>query len=99
MAQTGAFCQPIEHKDDFYEFHASHVAVCDSHKCAEQLKQLAGAVKLRVVPTTPALVLPGAVIREGATLDPNRDFCQHVASVEVAFTELTDLVKEKEISA
>ena len=67
MAQTGAFCQPIEHKDDFYEFHASHVAVCDSHKCAEQLKQLAGAVKLRVVPTTPALVLPEAVIREGAT--------------------------------
>jgi len=61
-------------------------------KCAEQLKQIAGAVKLRLAPTTPGLVLPDAVIREGAVLDPKRDFTQHVSSVQLAFTELTDLM-------
>ncbi len=61
-------------------------------KCSEQLRQVAGAVKLRLVPTAPALVLPEAVIREGAALDPNRDFSQHVASVQGAIADLVDLL-------
>lgn len=61
-------------------------------KCAEQLKQVAEGVKLRLVPTTPALMLSRAVIREGAALDPNRDFNQHVTSVQSAFAELADLL-------
>jgi NAD(P)H-dependent FMN reductase len=61
-------------------------------KCSEQLKQVAGAVKLRLVPTTPALVLPEAVIREGAALDPNRDFNQHLTSVQTALAEMADLL-------
>jgi len=36
------------------------------------MKQIAGAVKLRLAPSTPALVLPEAVIREGAALDSSR---------------------------
>lgn len=61
-------------------------------KCAEQLKQVAAAVKLRLVRTAPALVLPEAVIREGAAVDPNRDFNQQLRSVEGAFAELLDLL-------
>jgi NAD(P)H-dependent FMN reductase len=61
-------------------------------KCAEQLKQVAAAVKLRLVPTTPALVLPETVIREGAALEPSRDLNQHVASVQSAFAELASLL-------
>jgi NAD(P)H-dependent FMN reductase len=63
-------------------------------KCAEQLQQVADAVKLRLVPTKPALLLPEKVIREGATLDPKRDFNRHVASVELAFAELTDFMAQ-----
>jgi NAD(P)H-dependent FMN reductase len=61
-------------------------------KCSEQLKQVAGAVKMRLAPTTPALVLSDAVIREGAALDPNRDFSLHVSSVQSALAELADLL-------
>lgn len=49
-------------------------------------------MKLRVVPTTPTLVLRETVICEGASLDPNRDFNQHVASVQFAFAEVTDVM-------
>jgi len=63
-------------------------------KCAEQLKQVAGALKLRVVPTTPALVLPESVIRGGAALDPARDFSPHVTSVQTAFAELAALLNQ-----
>ena len=61
-------------------------------KCSEQLKQVAGALKLRLVPTSPTLVLPNAVIREGANLDPTRDFHPHVALVQSAFAELAELI-------
>jgi NAD(P)H-dependent FMN reductase len=61
-------------------------------KCAEQLRQVAGAVKLRVVATSPAIVLPEAVIREGAACDPDRDFAQHVPSIQSAFSELAALL-------
>jgi NAD(P)H-dependent FMN reductase len=61
-------------------------------KCSEQLKQVAGGVKLRLAPTAPALVLPEAVIREGAPLDPNRDFSHHLTSVQSAFAELAELL-------
>jgi NAD(P)H-dependent FMN reductase len=61
-------------------------------KCSEQLKQVAGAVKMSVAATTPALVLPDAVIREGAALDPNREFNKQVISVQRAFAELAALL-------
>jgi NAD(P)H-dependent FMN reductase len=57
-------------------------------KCAQQLKQVGEAVELRLVEATPALVLPRAVIREGATLDPERDFKDHVTSVRDALGAL-----------
>ena len=59
-------------------------------KCAEQLKQIAGAVKMRVVPTAPGIWLPDSVIREDAAFDPDRDFELHVASIRNAFTELAE---------
>jgi NAD(P)H-dependent FMN reductase len=59
-------------------------------KCAEQLKQVAGAVKMRVVPTAPGIWLPDSVIREDAAFDPDRDFELHVASIRNAFTELAE---------
>jgi NAD(P)H-dependent FMN reductase len=59
-------------------------------KCAEQLRQVAAAVKLRLVPTSPAIILPDAVIREGAACDPDRDFAAHVPSIKDALTELAE---------
>jgi NAD(P)H-dependent FMN reductase len=61
-------------------------------KCAEQLKQVALAVKMRVVATAPAITLPEAVIRRGAPLDPDRDFRPCLASVQNAFAELADQI-------
>jgi NAD(P)H-dependent FMN reductase len=57
-------------------------------KCAEQLRQVLGAVKARLVPTAPALVLPDAVIRAGDALVPDRDFASHVPAVREALTGL-----------
>jgi NAD(P)H-dependent FMN reductase len=57
-------------------------------KCAEQLRQVAGAVKMRVVSTSPGIVLPEDVIRLDAACDPERDFNQHVESIQKAFAEL-----------
>jgi NAD(P)H-dependent FMN reductase len=61
-------------------------------KCSEQLKQVANAVKMRLAATSPALVLPEAVIREGAALDPNREFSREVILVRGALGELADLI-------
>lgn len=61
-------------------------------KCAEQLRQVAGAMKMRVVTTSPGLVLPEDVIRHGATCEPDRDFAHHRESVRAAFAELVDQV-------
>lgn len=57
-------------------------------KCAEQLRQVAGAVKMRVVETMPAIRLPEAVIRQGAPFDPHTDFAEHVASIQDALNEM-----------
>jgi hypothetical protein len=37
-------------------------------------------------------MLRQAVIREGAALDPDRDFDQHVTSVQSAFAQLAGLL-------
>ncbi len=57
-------------------------------KCAEQSRQVLGAVKTRLVPTAPALVLRDGVIRAGVALDPQRDFQDHAAAVREAFVQL-----------
>jgi NAD(P)H-dependent FMN reductase len=61
-------------------------------KCAEQLRQVAGAVKMRLVPTVPGIWLPDSVIREDTGFDPGHDFESHVASIQSAFTELSDQI-------
>ena len=61
-------------------------------KCAEQLRQVAGAVKMRIVATAPGIWLPEGVIREDAPFNPERDFGSHVASIQNAFTELSDQI-------
>jgi len=62
-------------------------------KCAEQLRQVAGAVKMRVVPTAPGIWLSDAVIREGAPFEPDRDFKSHLPSIQTALAELADHMK------
>ncbi len=57
-------------------------------KCAEQLKQVASAVKMRVMATAPAITLPDGVIRQGAPLDRDHDFRPCLASIQNAFAEL-----------
>jgi NAD(P)H-dependent FMN reductase len=59
-------------------------------KCAEQLRQVAGAVKMRVVPTAPGIVLSDTVIREGAPFEPEHDFRQHLESIQQALAELAE---------
>lgn len=57
-------------------------------KCTEQLRQVAAALKMAMVATAPALQLPEEVIRHGATLIPEQNFCLHVDAVRQAFAEL-----------
>lgn len=57
-------------------------------KCAEQLRQVAVALKMGMVATSPALVLPEDVIRQGAALIPEQDLAIHAVSIRQVFDEL-----------
>ena len=57
-------------------------------KCAEQLRQVAGAVKMRVADTMPGITLSDDIIRHGEAFEPAVDFAGHRASIEQAFHEL-----------
>ncbi|MHC1479474.1 NADPH-dependent FMN reductase [Frateuria aurantia] len=65
-------------------------------RCASQLRQVAAGLKMRVVPTAPGLRLPDAVIRQGAELDPDRDFAAARGALRQAFGELTDAMAGRE---
>ncbi|VVE84812.1 NADPH-dependent FMN reductase [Pandoraea sputorum] len=57
-------------------------------KCASQLRQVAEALKMRVITTAPSITLSDDVIRHGGTLHPATDFAEFSSSVEQAMTEL-----------
>jgi NAD(P)H-dependent FMN reductase len=57
-------------------------------KCAAQLRQVAEAVKMRLVATAPALTLSDDVIRHGAPVRLDVDFQACAASVMQTFHEL-----------
>lgn len=65
-------------------------------RCSRQLRRVAAALRMRVVATTPALVLPDAVIRQGAALDPDRDFRASAPAVRQAFSELAMQIEGRE---
>ncbi|MEJ0099262.1 MAG: NADPH-dependent FMN reductase [Pseudomonadota bacterium] len=65
-------------------------------RCARQLRRVASCLRMRVAPTAPALLLPDAVIREGAALDIERDFARHRGSVRAAFEQLARIVDGRE---
>ncbi|MBB6241896.1 NADPH-dependent FMN reductase [Rhodanobacter sp. MP1X3] len=57
-------------------------------KCAEQLRQVAGAVKMQLTSATPAITLSSDVIKNGSPIDPDVDFKTYVESVEQALHQL-----------
>lgn len=59
-------------------------------RCGKQLRRVAVRLRMRIVPTSPALRLSDAVIREGAELQPDRDFRHFVPQVQRALSELAD---------
>jgi NAD(P)H-dependent FMN reductase len=61
-------------------------------KCAKQLKQVAKAVKMNVVSNAPGIVLSDAVIREGAPVDPDRDFKHHARGIKKALVRLAGIL-------
>ena len=65
-------------------------------RCARQLRRVAAALKMRVIAAAPSLELSDAVIREGAALDPGRDFRGAAARVASAFAELAALIDGRE---
>lgn len=65
-------------------------------RCARQLRRVAASLKMRVVATTPALVLSDAMIREGAALDPDRDFLAFEPAVRRAWAELANQLVARE---
>jgi NAD(P)H-dependent FMN reductase len=65
-------------------------------RCARQLRQIAVALKMRVVARTPALRLSDAVIREGEPLVPERDFLRWQPHVRHALSDLTALAQGRE---
>jgi NAD(P)H-dependent FMN reductase len=58
-------------------------------KCADQLRQVMGSVKMQTVETSPAITLSEAIIREGAVFDPERDAIDQLASIKKALKELS----------
>lgn len=61
-------------------------------KCAEQFRQVAGAVKMRVVPTAAPVTLSDAIIRENAAFEPERDFAESLPAIRQALAELAGLI-------
>jgi NAD(P)H-dependent FMN reductase len=57
-------------------------------KCAAQLRQVAEAVKMRLVASAPAITLADDVIRNGRPIKPDADFQACVEPVKQAFREL-----------
>ncbi|ODP31561.1 NADPH-dependent FMN reductase [Pandoraea sp. ISTKB] len=62
-------------------------------KCASQLREVAQALKMRVVATAPSITLSDDVIRHGGTLHPATDFADVESSVEQAMIELANLMQ------
>lgn len=56
-------------------------------KCAAQLRQIAQALEMNVIPTMPALTISMDVIR-GAPFDPEEDLKDQMGQVEQAWAEL-----------
>ncbi|QHW31416.1 NAD(P)H-dependent oxidoreductase [Paenibacillus rhizovicinus] len=65
-------------------------------RCAKQLRRVAVRLRMRIVPTSPALRLSDAVIREGAELDPDHDFRHFASQVQRALSELADQIEGHE---
>ncbi|REE78665.1 NAD(P)H-dependent FMN reductase [Paenibacillus taihuensis] len=65
-------------------------------RCAKQLRRVAVRLRMRIVPTSPALRLSDAVIREGAELSPDRDFRHFAPQVRRAISELADQLEGRE---
>ncbi|NQX58063.1 NADPH-dependent FMN reductase [Paenibacillus qinlingensis] len=65
-------------------------------RCGKQLRRVAVRLRMRIVPTSPALRLSDAVIREGAELNPDRDFSNFAPQVQRAVSELVDQLEERE---
>jgi NAD(P)H-dependent FMN reductase len=57
-------------------------------KCAAQLRQVAEGMKMRPVTTMPGITLTRQMIESGSSLDPKRDFQDHVEDIRRAFSEL-----------
>jgi NAD(P)H-dependent FMN reductase len=58
-------------------------------KCAEQLRQVLDGLKMKIVPTMPALVLARERIEANAgEVEPAREFAGHLDVVKAAFSEL-----------
>lgn len=65
-------------------------------RCAKQLRQVAASLHMRIVPAAPALPLSDAVIREGAALEPARDFRAQAATTKRALAQLEALAGNRE---
>ncbi len=65
-------------------------------RCAKQLRQVAASLHMRIVSAAPALALSDAVIREGAALEPARDFQAQQPSLRRALLQLQMLVEGRE---
>jgi NAD(P)H-dependent FMN reductase len=57
-------------------------------KCTKQLRQVAAGLKMRVMPTAPALTLSKAMIRQQVELNPETDLAAYARHVKQAFKEL-----------
>ncbi|HEY0293958.1 MAG TPA: NAD(P)H-dependent oxidoreductase [Bordetella sp.] len=65
-------------------------------RCAKQLRQVATAVKMRMVMKAPAIRLSEAVIRQGASFIPERDFLPYRPQIQHALVELAAQVAGRE---
>ena len=62
-------------------------------KCAKQLRQVAAAVKMKIVAKAPGITLSNAIIRENAPFDPERDFRRHKKPIRKALVKLAHHLK------
>jgi NAD(P)H-dependent FMN reductase len=82
----------------YREWHSKPVVIVTygghgGSKCAKQLRQIAAAVKMKIVSKAPGITLSNAIIRENAPFEPERDFRRHKKPVKKALIRLARHLK------
>jgi NAD(P)H-dependent FMN reductase len=83
----------------YHEWHGKPAAIVSygghgGTRCAKQFRQVADAVKMRMVSASAPITLSDAIIREGAAFEPERDFAGSLPRIRKVVRKLAGLIEK-----